>query len=155
MDHIRNLGTQRDDAYWVNFLTTLSGQILGRLPYERMDLGVLEFTPGMIHNIPQPTFEQYLVERLSNEDNVDIRKGVSFVSLEENKGTVTTVVEEPATSQLYKVRSKYLIACDGAKSKVREFMSIASDGEDSCKLHLIVLISPIGTTNKFCFQMRL
>ncbi|KAJ6196446.1 FAD binding domain-containing protein [Bipolaris maydis] len=131
VDHIRSLGTQRDDAYWVNFLTTLSGQVLGQLPYERMDPGVLDFTPEMIHNIPQPTFEHYLVEKLSNDCNVEIRRGVSFVSFEEKNGSITTVVEERATGQMYKVRSKYLIACDGAKSKVRDFMGIESDGEDS------------------------
>ncbi|KAM0321497.1 hypothetical protein ACHAPQ_009393 [Fusarium lateritium] len=131
IDHIRSLGTPRDDAYWVNFLTTLSGQSLGQLPYERMDKEVLDFTPEMIHNIPQPDFEEYLAEKLSEEDLVDIRKGVSFVSLTQTNDSVTTVVEERATGQLYKVRSKYVIACDGAKSKVREHIGIESDGEDS------------------------
>ena len=39
--HIRRSGTQRADARWVNFLTTLSGEMVGRLPYERMDREVL------------------------------------------------------------------------------------------------------------------
>ena len=42
---IRRLGTQRDDAYWVNFLTNLSGEQVGVLPYERMDPDVLDDTP--------------------------------------------------------------------------------------------------------------
>jgi hypothetical protein len=42
---IRQLGTKRKDAYWVNFLTNLSGQSVGVLPYERMDVEVLEHTP--------------------------------------------------------------------------------------------------------------
>lgn len=37
----------------------------------------------MIHNIPQPTFEQFLTEVISKEENVDLRKGISFVSLEQ------------------------------------------------------------------------
>jgi hypothetical protein len=37
----------------------------------------------MIHNIPQPVFEQFVTEFLAQDDNVDIRKGVSFVSLEQ------------------------------------------------------------------------
>jgi len=134
VDHIRNLGTPRDDAYWVNFLTTLSGEALGHLPYERMDKEVLDFTPEMIHNIPQPDFEEYLGERLSDENLVDIRKGVSFVSLAQSKNSVTTVVEERATGQLFNITSKYVIACDGAKSKVRQHIGIESDGEDSCEL---------------------
>ncbi|KAF9766319.1 hypothetical protein IL306_001298 [Fusarium sp. DS 682] len=141
VDHIRSLGTPRDDAYWVNFLTTLSGQVLGQLPYERMDKEVLDFTPEMIHNIPQPDFEEYLAEKLSDEDLVDIRKGVSFVSLMQTKDSVTTVVEERATGQLYKVRSKYVIACDGAKSKVREYVGIQSDGEDSYETMMTIHFS--------------
>lgn len=42
---IRQLGTKRADAFWVNFLTNLSGKSVGVLPYERMDVGVLEHTP--------------------------------------------------------------------------------------------------------------
>jgi hypothetical protein len=34
----------------------------------------------MIHNIPQPDFEQFVADVLANDHNVEIRKGVSFVS---------------------------------------------------------------------------
>lgn len=133
MGHIRSLGTPRDDARWVNFQTTLSGIPLGRLPYERMDPEVLDSTPEMIHNIPQPDFEQYLSEELSKQSVAEIWKGISFVSLEEHGDTVTTLLEEKDTGKLYKVRSKFVIACDGAKSKVREVIGTKTDGEDSCK----------------------
>lgn len=42
---MRQLGSQRDDAYWVNFVTNLSGERIGVLPYERMDAEVLDATP--------------------------------------------------------------------------------------------------------------
>jgi hypothetical protein len=42
---IRQLGTKRRDAFWVNFLTNLSGEQVGILPYERMDVDVLNDTP--------------------------------------------------------------------------------------------------------------
>lgn len=42
---LRRLGTKREDAFWVNFVTTLAGEHVGRLPYERMDVEVLEDTP--------------------------------------------------------------------------------------------------------------
>lgn len=48
VEHIRQLGTNRADARWVNFLTDLSGEGVGRLPYERMDVGVLEETPEVV-----------------------------------------------------------------------------------------------------------
>lgn len=42
---LREIGTSRDDAHWVNFLTNLSGERIGVLPYERMDSDVLSDTP--------------------------------------------------------------------------------------------------------------
>lgn len=42
---LRQIGTSRDDAHWVNFLTNLSGERIGVLPYERMDTNVLNDTP--------------------------------------------------------------------------------------------------------------
>jgi 2-polyprenyl-6-methoxyphenol hydroxylase-like FAD-dependent oxidoreductase len=42
---LRRIGTSRDDAHWVNFLTSLSGEAIGVLPYERMDPDVLNDTP--------------------------------------------------------------------------------------------------------------
>lgn len=42
---LRRLGSPREDAFWVNFLTNLSGERIGVLPYERMDPEVLNDTP--------------------------------------------------------------------------------------------------------------
>lgn len=129
---IRQLGTKREDAARVNFLTTLSGESVGSLPYERMDTAVLESTPEMIHNIPQPEFEELVAERLHGAKNADIRKGVSFVSLEQSEDRVITTVEERATGHRYAIGSRFVVACDGHRSKVREFLNIESEGEDSC-----------------------
>jgi 2-polyprenyl-6-methoxyphenol hydroxylase-like FAD-dependent oxidoreductase len=132
--HIRSLGAQRDDAYWVNFLTTLSGNVVGRLPYERMDAAVLDLTPEMIHNIPQPEFEKYVAEEISKLNNIEVQKGISFVSLEQHLDHVTTTVEDRQLGKHYLIKSKYVIGCDGARSKVRKCLGIESEGEDSCKI---------------------
>lgn len=134
MGHIRRLGTQRDDARWVNFQTTLSGIPLGRLPYERMDVEVLDATPEMIHNIPQPAFEQYISEELKKQSTVKVWKGISFVSLEQKKGAVTTLLKERSTGDIYEVKSQFVIACDGSRSHVREFLDIKTDHENSSTL---------------------
>jgi 2-polyprenyl-6-methoxyphenol hydroxylase-like FAD-dependent oxidoreductase len=105
----------------------------------------------MIHNIPQPTFEEFLTAVISEEGNVDLRKGISFVSLEQVgfesaveivdvwlyqvDDKVITTVEERATGHQYQIKSKYVIGCDGARSKVRTCLGIESEGEDSCKFY--------------------
>lgn len=45
VNDIRKIGTKRQEAYWVNFITNLNGEQVGRLPYERMDHEVLDVTP--------------------------------------------------------------------------------------------------------------
>ncbi|KAK1673122.1 FAD binding domain-containing protein [Colletotrichum godetiae] len=127
---IRKLGSPRDDAYWVNFLTNLTGEKIGVLPYERMDPGVLDSTPEMIHNIPQPDFEKFIAQRLEHDPNVEIRRGVGFVSCEQRDDKLTTVVEERATRRRWTINSRHVIGCDGAKSQVRRFLGIETEGED-------------------------
>ena len=96
---VRNLGAKRADAFWVNFVTNLTGIHVGRLPYERMDPEVLDDTPlvsqckpkadhteltklKMIHNIPQPAFEELVAIQLYKL-GVEVRKNHSFVRLEQ------------------------------------------------------------------------
>ena len=55
---IRQLGTSRADGHWVNFITNLSGDTIGRLPYERMDPAVLEDTPEVIKQSIQMIFNR-------------------------------------------------------------------------------------------------
>ena len=141
MGRIRRLGTQRDDARWVNFQTTLSGIPLGRLPYERMDTEVLDVTPEMIHNVPQPAFEQYISEELKKQSTAQVWKGASFLSLEQKKDAVTTLLEDRGTGNTYKVESQFAIACDGARSQVREFVGIKTDHEDSSASKTIRLLA--------------
>jgi 2-polyprenyl-6-methoxyphenol hydroxylase-like FAD-dependent oxidoreductase len=96
-----------------------------------MDPAVLESTPEMIHNIPQPMFEDFMVESLQGNDLVEIQRGMSFVSLKQHGDQVTTIVEERATSKRHTIISRHVIACDGRKSPVRTFLAVESEGEDS------------------------
>ncbi|KAL4807431.1 FAD binding domain-containing protein [Aspergillus unguis] len=131
VNEIRKIGTRRDDAYWVNFTTSLAGDHVGRLPYERMDAQVLDDTPTMIHNIPQPAFEEILAKRLDGTDLVEIRKNHSFVRLEQDSNGVITTIEDRSSNKTYQIRSEHVVACDGANSAVRRHLQIDSDGEDS------------------------
>ncbi|EMC96067.1 hypothetical protein BAUCODRAFT_148901 [Baudoinia panamericana UAMH 10762] len=126
---LRNVGTARRDGYWVNFVATLTGERIGQLPYERMDAEVLHDTPEMIHNVPQPVFETFVQKSIS--DKVEILRNTSFVSCEERKGLVATTFEDRTTGNLHEITSTYVVACDGAKSKVRSFLGIKCEGEDS------------------------
>ncbi|KAK4866366.1 hypothetical protein LT330_008298 [Penicillium expansum] len=129
--HVRQLGTSRNDSSSVNFLTNLCGDAIGRLPYERMDPTVLNDTPEMIHNIPQPALEQELSNFITKDPNVTLIKGFSIHAVEQNENEVVAIIEQRSTGQLHQTKSRHLIACDGRRSKVRELLGIESESEDS------------------------
>ena len=137
---IRSLGSPRDDAYWVKFVTNLSGERIGRLEYERMDPAVLDATPEMIHNIPQPELEQIFANEIAQSDLVEIRKGHSFVSVDQSRRSeqICTLVKERASGKEYEIKSRFVVGCDGRKSKVREALGITSDGEDSVEAMMTI-----------------
>ncbi|PYH97501.1 3-propionate hydroxylase [Aspergillus ellipticus CBS 707.79] len=141
VNEIRSAGTSREEAFWVNFITHLSGKQVGRLPYERMDPEVLESTPTMIHNIPQPDFEELVAKRLSKNNLVEIRKNHSFVRLVDRGDDVLATIEDRATKREYTVRCSHLVACDGAKSAVRKFLGVDSEGEDSYETMMTIHIN--------------
>lgn len=108
----------------------------------------------MIHNIPQPAFEEFVAHRLAQDGGVEIRKNHSFVSCEQvsnlvmfyyqhlpelQKGDrVVTMIENRNSQTNYEICSRHVVACDGARSKVRETLGIECEGESTCKL------SPLG-----------
>ncbi|KAJ5390086.1 FAD binding domain-containing protein [Penicillium cataractarum] len=141
VNEIRKVGTSRSDAYWVNFITSLAGEHVGKLPYERMDAEVLNSTPTMIHNIPQPAFEELIAKRLSKSSLVEIRKNHAFVDLKQFDGHVITTIMNRDSKEPYKVRSKHVVACDGAKSAVRSFLGIESEGEDSYETMMTIHVN--------------
>lgn len=126
---IRREGTPRESGRWVNFVTTLAGEKLGELPYERMDVEVLDHTPEMFHNVTQPAVEHIIAGTLNG--SVEVRKNHSFVSCKEDESGVRCTIEDRSTGELYQIKSRFAIACDGAKSKVRQCLGIESDGEDA------------------------
>lgn len=85
----------------------------------------------MIHNIPQPMFEDLISRSLP--DTVNIIRNASFVSCHQDNDCVTTTIEDRNSGATFKVKSQHVIACDGARSRVRSTLGIQCDGEDSCE----------------------
>jgi hypothetical protein len=59
----------------------------------------------MIHNIPQPAFEEFVAERLAQDGVVEIRKNHSFVSCEQVR-CVVLPLRQGLTRQIAR-RSSY------------------------------------------------
>lgn len=58
---------------------------------------------------------------------VDLREGCTFEGLEQGPGGVTATVRDTASGELGDLRARFLAACDGAGSAVREAVGIPVD----------------------------
>ncbi len=78
-------------------------------------------------NLQQYYMEAWLVERALQLDNIDIRW--------RNKVTDTRVTDDCATLEIdtpdggYQLEAEYLLACDGARSSIRDFLGMEFDGQ--------------------------
>ena len=129
MAAVQALAKDPADAGHVNFVTTLDGGLIGRLPFERQGDECLAHTPTPLRNISQHRLEPLLAEEVAAD--VDLRYGVEWVSATQDAGGVTSVLRDRATGDETIVRSAYLLGADGAGSPVRKWLGIAMEGPAS------------------------
>ena len=85
----------------------------------------------------QPTVENALRARLAASPLVDIRLGWIFESLEQDEvGVTATLTSGEEVKQ--SVRARHLVACDGARSPVREALGISLDSYDFDEPWLVI-----------------
>lgn len=135
---LRRLATPREDGGHVSWSTTLAGEELGRMPYERQDDGALAFTPEPIVNLSQHVLEPVLLEWAGNEANATVSWRHEWRSLEQNAAGVTSCVHDLEHGEDYEVRSRFVLAADGAGSPVRKHVGIEMVGPD--RLQSFVMI---------------
>ena len=81
----------------------------------------------------QPEFEEHLRQALTAYPNVELRLGVAFESLAQDADGVTVVLGDGT-----RARSRWVIACDGARSAVRKQLGVALDDLDFDEPWLVV-----------------
>ncbi|KAK8846505.1 hypothetical protein IAR55_005591 [Kwoniella newhampshirensis] len=98
---IRSYGTSREDARWVRFVTNLSGEEVGILPFFRLEPDVLEYTPEDDTGVTSTIENTYTGEQLSMNSalviacdgaNSKIVRSLGISSeMEESADTVMTI----------------------------------------------------------------
>ena len=114
------------EGAWVRWVTTLTGDELGRVPFElqhRID-ELDDVTPTPLRNLSQHRLEPIL------RDHVDaLVGGVEWAGATQDDDGVTSTLRD-ASGDTTTVRSDYVIAADGAGSRVRAALGIAMEGPD-------------------------
>ncbi len=112
-------------VYWV---TRLGGRTLGRLPYEQQGDDQLDLTPTPLRNLSQNRFEPLLVETLARRaDRVPdwSHRGLGCEDLGDH---VLTRIHDDRSGETKEVRSRFVVAADGAGSPVRKTLGIELQG---------------------------
>lgn len=131
MDAIEGISNDPVDAGHVNFVTVLSGELIGRLPFERQGDDCLRHTPTPLRNISQHRLEPILLEQVRASPGVEIRFGTEWLSSVQDDSGVTSVVRNVHTGAERTVRSSYLLGADGASSMVRRSVGVDMIGPAS------------------------
>jgi 2-polyprenyl-6-methoxyphenol hydroxylase-like FAD-dependent oxidoreductase len=131
---LRARATPRADGGHVAWVTTLAGEELGRLPYERQGDDCLAYTPTPLLNLSQHLFEPMLLDHVRPA----VHYGHEWSALEQDADGVTSRVREPATDRTYEVRSRYLLAADGAGSRIRRALDVSMDGPERVQSFIMI-----------------
>ncbi len=116
------------DAGHVRFVTRLAGEEIGHLPFERQGDECLRYTPTPLRNLSQHHFEPILAEAIHAQPGVELRHGWQWERSEQDEGGVTSLVRDLASDETCEVRSRWVIAADGAGSRVRASLGIGMQG---------------------------
>lgn len=116
-----------EEGAWVRWVTTLAGEELGCVPFERQGEldALLAVTPTPLRNLSQHRLEPILRRQVAA-----LRSGVEWVGAEECPTGVLSRVRDRATGRTTTVESSWLVAADGAGSRVRKWLGIGMDGPD-------------------------
>ena len=124
------------DAGHVRWMTKLAGDELGSLPYERQTDAELAVTPTPLRNISQHRFEPILHDTLRALPLGDLCWGHEWQGAEQDGDGVTSRVA--ADGEVYEVRSRWLLAADGAGSRVRKWLGIEPIGPSRIQSFIMI-----------------
>ncbi|GLR97192.1 FAD-dependent oxidoreductase [Bradyrhizobium liaoningense] len=78
-------------------------------------------------NLQQYYAEAYLVDRIDDLPEIDLRWRNKVTALEQRNGSVALTIETPEGA--YRVLAQYVIACDGARSSLRQMVGAEFAGQ--------------------------
>ncbi len=138
VEAMKKRATPAEDGGWVRFVTTLAGEEIGVMPYERQDEQAREVTPTPLINLAQPLFEDFLLEEVARSPLIELRRGTSWIGCEQTDEAVTSVLEDVDTRERTQLTTRYVIAADGAGSVVRRELGVDMVGDSASQAFITI-----------------
>ncbi len=138
MQAIDAIATDPADGSRVFFLTRLNGEVFGELPFEQQGEDCLRHTPTPLRNISQHHLEPILVDALEASDRATLRYGCQWEDAVQDDEGVTSTVRDVATGETFEIRSRWVLAADGAGSRVRKWTGIEMEGPPSLQTFMMI-----------------
>jgi 2-polyprenyl-6-methoxyphenol hydroxylase-like FAD-dependent oxidoreductase len=128
-DAISNVGFPDDHPRDTVYCTALNGFVLGRdYRPSTNDRAAAPESPEILRKCPQFLFDPLLAKAVQERGLTQILYGTSWLAGIQDADGVTSTLAAGADEQTTEVRSKYLVACDGAGSAVRRAAGIEFEG---------------------------
>jgi 2,4-dichlorophenol 6-monooxygenase len=138
MAEIYRQAAPREQGGWVQFMSSLSGVSFGVIPYERQDDAVLELTPYPLANIAQPRFEEILASAIDDCADIQVIRGCCCEGLRETPAGIEATVSMSVADTRSTIRAQYVLAADGAGSRLRDMLGIEMDGPEALQRFMMI-----------------
>jgi 2-polyprenyl-6-methoxyphenol hydroxylase-like FAD-dependent oxidoreductase len=113
------------------YCTALDGHLIGHDPRPSAhDRSPPSSTPEKLRKCPQMTFDPLLARAVIRTGFSTIRYNTRFEAFVDDASGVTATIRDVRTDEATTMRSRYLIACDGAGSQIRKALGIAFPGKE-------------------------
>jgi hypothetical protein len=141
----------RDRGYRIVFATRLSGKLLyshdSASPDDymaahremRTDVPESAWTPYYKVQIGQHTLEPIIKDWVIGQGVADVRYGWEFLTFEQDADGVTSLIKDLSTGAETRVRSRFLVACDGGRSSIRATLGIPYTGRGAMRRNVSYL----------------
>lgn len=129
-ERVRKAGFPDDYELSIIFCTSLAGHLLAKEPYPSIaDAPTPVWTPERRQRCPQMWLNPLLQQAAQEQAPVSIRLRHRLESFEQDPIGVTALVRDLATDEVVSVRAQYMVACDGATSRIRDMLGIGMQGK--------------------------
>ena len=111
------------------YVTSLNGWELGRefFPSMRTDQPP-PYSPQKRERCPQNMFDPILRKFAESHDSVQLKLRHKLVALTQDDQGVTATVQDLENDREVTIRARYMVGCDGGRSRVREQLGITMSG---------------------------